>query len=260
MEFGVCILSAAALRERPDHRYEMVSQLLFGELFEVLEQRNGWYHIRMTYDNYQGWVNMDQVTILDYDEYMLLKNQPSAVAGDLIAFIHDKTRQISFPISAGSSLYFPENGNISLAGRVYHYPGQIIETSPPSMEHIIDHAMMFLNTNYLWGGRSFFGTDCSGFMQLVYKLCGIKIPRDASVQSTQGEIVHLIHEARQGDLLFFDNAEGEINHVGMLLQDGYIIHAHGSVRIDRIDHNGIFNAEKNKYTHKLRLIKRINTL
>lgn len=257
MEFGVCILSAVAVRERPDHRYEMVSQLLFGEMFEILEQRNGWYHIRVIYDSYQGWVPVDQAQPLEYDEYIALKNHPPLVTGDLLSFIQDRTHQTSFPISAGCSVYFPENGNISLGGRVFHYPGQILDTSEPSHEGIPDHAMLFLNTPYLWGGRSVFGLDCSGFAQLVYKMAGIRIPRDAAVQSSQGETVHLVHEARSGDLLFFDNQEGEINHVGILLQEGFIIHAHGKVRIDRIDHNGIFDAEKNKYTHKLRLIKRI---
>jgi gamma-D-glutamyl-L-lysine dipeptidyl-peptidase len=257
MEFGVCLLSAAAVRERPDHRYEMVSQLLFGEMFEILEQRNGWYHIRMIYDNYQGWVPVDQAEKLDYDEYIALKNHPPMITGDLLSFIQDKTQQTSFPVSAGCSVYFPDNGNISLGGRVFHYPGQIIDASEPSLANIVDHAMLFLNTPYLWGGRSVFGLDCSGYTQLVYKMAGIKIPRDSAIQASHGETVHLVHEARPGDLLFFDNQEGEINHVGMLLQDGYIIHAHGKVRIDRIDHNGIFDAEKNKYTHKLRLIRRM---
>jgi gamma-D-glutamyl-L-lysine dipeptidyl-peptidase len=257
MEFGVCILSAAAVRERPDHRYEMVSQLLFGEMFEILEQRNGWYHIRMIYDNYQGWVPVDQAEKLDYDEYIALKNHPPMITGDLLSFIQDKTQQTSFPVSAGCSVYFPDNGNISLGGRVFYYPGQIIDASEPSLANIVDHAMLFLNTPYLWGGRSVFGLDCSGYTQLVYKMAGIKIPRDSAIQASHGETVHLVHEARPGDLLFFDNQEGEINHVGMLLQDGYIIHAHGKVRIDRIDHNGIFDAEKNKYTHKLRLIRRM---
>jgi gamma-D-glutamyl-L-lysine dipeptidyl-peptidase len=260
MEFGVCTLSAVAVRERPDHKFEMVSQLLFGELFEILEQRNGWFHIRIIHDSYQGWVSVDQVEPLEFAEYQALRNHPPAVTGDLLAFIQDKTHQTSFPISAGCSVYFPQNGNISLGGKVFHYPGQLLELSEPQPELITDHALLFLNTPYLWGGRSVFGMDCSGFVQLIYKMAGIKIPRDAAIQSTQGESVHLIHETKPGDLLFFDNQEGDINHVGILLQDGYIIHSHGMVRIDLIDHNGIFNKGKNRYTHKLRLIRRISSV
>jgi gamma-D-glutamyl-L-lysine dipeptidyl-peptidase len=259
MEFGVCTLSVVAVRERPDHKFEMVSQLLFGELFEILEQRNGWYHIRIIHDSYQGWVSVDQVEALEFDEYQALKNQPSTVTGDLLSFIQDKTQQTSFPISAGCSVYFPQNGNISLGGKVFHYPGQLLDLTNPQHELITNHALMFLHTPYLWGGRSAFGMDCSGLVQLAYKMGGFKIPRDAAVQATQGETVHLIHETIPGDLLFFDNQEGDINHVGILLQEGYIIHAHGKVRIDMIDHNGIFCKEKNRYTHKLRLIRRITS-
>ncbi len=259
MEFGVCTLSVVAVRERPDHKFEMVSQLLFGELFEILEQRNGWYHIRIIHDSYQGWVSVDQVETLEFDEYQALKNQPSTVTGDLLSFIQDKTQQTSFPISAGCSVYFPQDGNISLGGRVFHYPGQLLDLSKPQPELITNHALMFLNTPYLWGGRSVFGMDCSGFVQLAYKMGGIKIPRDAAVQANQGETIHLIHETNPGDLLFFDNPEGDINHVGILLQEGYIIHAHGKVRIDMIDHNGIYSKEKNRYTHKLRLMRRITS-
>lgn len=258
MEFGVCILSAIAVRERPDHRYEMVSQLLFGELFEILEQRNGWYHIRMIYDNYQGWVSVDQVRKLEYEEYLTLKKHPPMVMGDLLCFIQDRTEKASFPVSAGSSVYFPDEGSISLGGRVFYYPGQIIDATEAAPSLITDYALLFLNTPYLWGGRSVFGMDCSGFVQVACKMAGVKVPRDAAVQATQGETVHLIHEANPGDLLFFDNPEGEINHVGILLQEGYIIHAHGKVRIDMIDHNGIYNKQQNRYTHKLRLIRRIN--
>lgn len=257
MEFGICVLSAVGVRERPDHRYEMVSQMLFGEMFEILEQRNGWYHIRMIYDSYQGWVPVNQAESLTYDEYTALKNHPPLVTGDLLSFVQDHDDKTSFPVSAGCSVYFPDNGQIAIGKKTFHYPGQILDTSEPDYEQLVDYAMLFLNTPYLWGGRSVFGLDCSGFAQVVFKMAGIRIPRDAAIQSAQGETVHLVHEARPGDLLFFDNQEGEINHVGIMLQEGFIIHAHGKVRIDRIDHNGIYDAGRNRYTHNLRLIKRI---
>ena len=116
---------------------------------------------------------------------------------------------------------------------------------------------MFLNAPYLWGGKTPFGVDCSGFTQMVYKLNGYKLMRDASQQSKQGEALSFIEESEPGDLAFFDNEEGNIIHVGIIMDDNYIIHASGKVRIDRLDHLGIYNAEINKHTHKLRVIKKI---
>jgi gamma-D-glutamyl-L-lysine dipeptidyl-peptidase len=258
MEFGVCLNGFAALRERPDHRSEMVSQLLFGELFEVLETRNGWHHVMLQLDRYQGWVAINQVELMGFEEYNRIKGTPSFLGSDLIGFMENKTEKTSFPVGAGSALY-SGNGHFTLLGRDFVYSGQVLEVSVPVPEKTPDFAMMFLNVPYLWGGRSVFGMDCSGFIQLVFRLAGMILPRDASVQAAKGETVHLIHEARPGDLLFFDNHEEEINHVGLLVSEGYIIHAHGKVRIDMIDHNGIYNRSLKKYTHRLRLIRRMES-
>ncbi|MGK0175927.1 MAG: cell wall-associated NlpC family hydrolase, partial [Ulvibacter sp.] len=124
-------------------------------------------------------------------------------------------------------------------------------------ENLINTAFMYLNTPYLWGGKTPFGIDCSGLTQMVYKLCGYKLLRDASQQAMQGEVLSFIEESEPGDLAFFDNSEGDIVHVGIIMKDNYIIHAHGKVRIDRIDHSGIYNIDTRRHTHKLRVIKKI---
>jgi len=116
---------------------------------------------------------------------------------------------------------------------------------------------MYLHAPYVWGGRSPFGIDCSGFTQMAYKIAGIQLLRDASQQATQGETISFISDARPGDLLFFDDEEGFITHTGILMPDSRVIHASGRVRVDKVDHQGIFDQESGKYTHKLRLIKKI---
>ncbi len=117
--------------------------------------------------------------------------------------------------------------------------------------------MLYLNAPYLWGGKTPFGLDCSGFTQMVYKLNGYTLLRDAAQQATQGEALSFVEESEVGDLAFFDDSEGKIDHVGILMQNNHIIHVHGKVRIDRIDHTGIFNTEMKRYTHQLRVIKKI---
>ena len=114
-----------------------------------------------------------------------------------------------------------------------------------------------MNTPYLWGGKSPFGIDCSGFTQLVYKLCGYSLLRDAKDQATQGQVLSFIEESEPGDLAFFDNEDGAITHVGIIMNDYNIIHAHGKVRIDKLDHSGIYNVDSKIHTHKLRVIKKI---
>ena len=122
---------------------------------------------------------------------------------------------------------------------------------------LLEIASLYLNAPYLWGGKTPFGIDCSGFTQLVYKLCGYSLLRDARDQATQGEVLSFIEESEPGDLAFFDNEEGSIVHVGIIMNDYNIIHAHGKVRIDTLDHSGIYNNDLNKHTHSLRYIKKI---
>ena len=220
MEYGICLMSVVGVRERPDHRYEMVTQLLFGELFEVLETRNSWHHIRVLHDSYQGWIHASQAEIIGFEEFTALKSALPLYTLDLISFVGDLSGKSSFPVSAGSTIYLNGSHPIRIAGRDFSFPENVVEPGPDRFQDIPDLALLFLNTPYLWGGRSVFGIDCSGFVQLVYMMAGIRIPRDAAVQSTQGDTIHLINEARPGDLLFFDNPEGEIVHTGICLHEG----------------------------------------
>jgi cell wall-associated NlpC family hydrolase len=115
----------------------------------------------------------------------------------------------------------------------------------------------FLNVPYLWGGKTPFGIDCSGFSQIVVRCIGINLHRDAYQQAEQGKVVSFLEEVQTGDLAFFDNEEGRITHVGIMLNSHSIIHASGKVRLDNIDSYGILDAENRNYSHKLRIIKRL---
>lgn len=258
MKRGICLLSVAAMRREPSHRSELVNQLLFGDVYEILEQHQDWFLIKMTYDHYQGWVNYNQVTLLSQAEFQALQNEElKTVSTDLIQVLEDKTLDTSFAVGAGCTFPFFEKGKFSVSGKVYEYPGEVFTVKNHDYQSIVRHAMTFLNTPYLWGGRSPMGIDCSGFTQLAFKMAGIVIDRDSSIQATHGETIHLINEARPGDLLFFDNQDQQVNHVGILINEGHIIHAHGKVRIDLVDHHGIYNRDLKKYTHPLRIIKRM---
>lgn len=248
MHYGICNLSLVPLRLEASDKSELVSQLLYGDHFKVLEKRKNWSKIRLSYDDYEGYVDNKQFLEISEKEYQHLDSLNPKYSADLVEFVQDKKGQL-LPILLGSSL----NG-LQMLG--HKYEGNSISEIFPKTK-LIETASMYLNTPYLWGGKSPFGIDCSGFTQMVYKINGYELKRDASQQAAQGEVLSFIEESEPGDLAFFDNSEGEIIHVGIILKNNYIIHAHGCVRIDRLDQSGIYNTEQNRHTHRLRVIKKI---
>ena len=251
--FGICNLAIIPLRFEPSDRSEIVSQVLFGEHFEILEQLKQWCRIRMQYDAYEGWIDSKQLQLISESSFNQLSEDAIILNADLIEYI-TAPNNLLIPIPMGSSVSFLNYNEINTSN--FDFEGTKISGIKPK-EGLINTSFLYLNAPYLWGGKTPFGIDCSGFTQMVYKLNGYKLLRDASQQATQGEPLSFIEESEPGDLAFFDNEEGNIIHVGIIMEDNYVIHASGKVRIDRLDHLGIYNAEINKHTHKLRVIKKI---
>ncbi|AND65221.1 hydrolase Nlp/P60 [Flavobacterium covae] len=251
--FGICNLANIPLRLEPSDRSELVSQVLFGEHFQIVEQNPKWSKIKLAFDAYEGWVDNKQFKPITAQTYQKLENSDLLLNGDFIEYVTTSEKGL-MAIPLGASLRFLDLPTINTEN--YHFEGLKI-TGQKSKTEIINTAFMYLHSPYLWGGKTPFGIDCSGFTQMVYKLNGYKLLRDASQQAAQGDALSFIEESEPGDLAFFDNEEGNIIHVGIIMENNYIIHASGKVRIDRLDHLGIYNAEQNKHTHKLRVIKKI---
>ena len=251
--FAICNLAIIPLRAEPSDRSEIVSQVLFGEHFEVLLVDKQWSRIKLHFDNYEGWVDTKQYQIISENSYKQLSKDAIILSSDLVEYV-STPNNILIPIPLGASLSFLNHSEINTEN--FDFEGLRVSGVKSKMD-IINTAFLYLNAPYLWGGKTPFGIDCSGFTQMVYKLNGYTLLRDASQQSTQGEALSFIEESETGDLAFFDNEEGNIIHVGIIMDNNYIIHASGKVRIDRLDHLGIYNAELNKHTHRLRVIKKI---
>ena len=251
---GICRLSVIPVRAEGNDRSEQVTQLLFGEHYEVLEKKEKWIRIRIYYDSYEGWIDHRQFTPIS-EEYFAEINtshyhyclEPSAK----LTF-----RDQSFIVVKGSVLPITSD-EIFSDSRELQYPGK---TKPcglrGSWDFLKQEALSYLNAPYLWGGRTHFGIDCSGFTQMVFRLAGYEISRDASQQVMQGIAVEDISGVQPGDLAFFASESGAITHVGMALEDKKIIHASGKVRIDKLDGEGILDEETNTYTHTLSGIRR----
>ena len=255
MNFGICNLSIVPIRSEASDASEMTSQMLFGEHFTILEKNKYWSKIRLFYDNFEGYIDNKQFEEISEDYFQKLSTIESIYSGDIIDFISSDTNDL-FTIPLGARLPSFTSNQFYINTKRFQYEGATFK-GVLSKNEIIQKAFTYLNTPFLWGGKTPFGIDCSGFTQMTYKLCGYKIPRDAKEQASKGEVLSFIEESEPGDLAFFDNEEGEIIHVGIILNDYHIIHAHGKVRIDTLDHSGIFNSDLQKHTHKLRVIKKL---
>ena len=230
--FGICTLSAIPVRKDPQHESELVTELLFNDLYEVLENHGDWMRIKMEYDGYEGWIRSLQHFEIQEDAHRALSTMDSYVVNKPVELYDSKV------LTFGTTIYSKDKCCIEA-------------------NSFINNALLLLDTPYRWGGRTIFGIDCSAFVQLCAKTVGIKLPRDASQQVECGEDVYFLTEAQAGDIAFFENEDHRIVHVGIILDGERIIHASGKVRIDSLDQTGIFNKELGKHTHFLGTIKRI---
>jgi len=237
----------------------MVSQVLFGETFTILDtSRSGSYSwIRMDFDGYEGWIDSRTITYLDDPAYSRYTLSETFVLKKDIRIVSRTPGLSVLKAGAGSSIV-PEKGILQYGPDSYDLPGDIFTVPGADQRTALrTNCLHFLSVPYLWGGRSDTGIDCSGLVQNLFKQEGIALPRDAAQQANEGVIIGSLQDARPGDLAFFESTSGMIVHTGILLENQQIIHASGRVRIDRIDEQGIISEETGLYSHKLRLLKNV---
>jgi gamma-D-glutamyl-L-lysine dipeptidyl-peptidase len=256
MQFFACQVSLAPLRAQPNERSEMLSQVLFGETLECTDTRDNFCHVTCSWDGMSGWIDgkqLKRLTPQEYDDYRLEQSLSLSLVEGLMAADH------FVPLTLGAVLPQYDGLRCRLGDQTFQFSGPVVTPgqAPQDGDWIIKIARRYLHAPYLWGGRSPFGIDAAGLAQMVYKIAGIRLLREARMQVTQGRNVDFTEQCQAGDLAFFDNGKGDINHVGIVLPECNVIHASGKVRIDKLDHFGIFNRDANRYTHQLRIVKRL---
>lgn len=253
MKTGISKNSIIPIRQKPSEKSEQVSQLLFGEEFEIMQKRGGWYYIRSLQDNYEGWIDKSTAGIITESSNKKSSINEKLVLQELFSRIETPDKTVIYA-PAGSIVPKPDkNGNFKIDNDYYK-----LLTIPQKQENeLIKTAQKFINIPYIWGGKSSFGLDCSGFIQTVFRMHGTELPRDASEQVKMGKTICFRHDAVAGNIAFFEDEKKNITHTGIIIDNTNIIHASGKVRIDIMDHSGIYNTDLKKYTHTLSVIKEI---
>jgi len=248
LKYGICHLSIVPIREENSHKSELVSQLLYGDCFKITSEKKDWMQISTLQDSYTGWIDNKQIKEISQKEAEKISGTGAQYCQQLVDYIEADDQTLT-TVVIGSNIAAARFLNQTYKGTA--------SKGVNKKSNLIKTASLYLNAPYLWGGKTPLGIDCSGLVQMVYRINGYAIPRDASQQVNLGETLSFIDESEAGDLAFFDDHEGNIVHVGLLLENHYILHAHGKVRIDRIDQTGIYNFDTQQHSHKLRIIKKI---
>ncbi|MDA7777851.1 C40 family peptidase [Flavobacteriaceae bacterium] len=248
MKHGICHLSIVPIRKENSHQSELVSQLLYGDCFKIISIKKDWVQLLTLQDEYSGWIDHKQFKDIDQKEAEKISAVGAQYSSQLVDFVETEDSAL-ISIVLGS--------NVAGANLLKHTFNGSFSEKVKDKSSLIKTAYSYLNSPYLWGGKTPMGIDCSGLIQMIYRINGYNIPRDASQQVMLGETLSFIDESEPGDLAFFDDQEGAIIHVGLLLENYHILHAHGKVRIDRIDQTGIYNFDTQQHSHKLRIIKKM---
>ena len=242
-----CFVSIAPIRKEANDASEIVSQLLFGEPIDVLEHGQPWVKIRTVLDGYEGYMDIKQLLPLTDKEFRRWMDASS----------YQKEKSLLIQTEFGE--IFTSKGSFIGEESIFHigdfsfHRSELVSTSEKS---IWEDSLDYLNAPYLWGGKSIWGIDCSGFVQAIFRLHGFNLPRDAYEQALIGTDVPF-EDCQENDLAYFSNANGKIIHVGIIGKNHQIIHASGRIRIDELKEQGSWNEEYEKFSHSLSHIKRL---
>lgn len=274
MAKAISLYSITPVRADAREGAEQVTQILFGETFDIIEKHARWTHVRLHSDGQKGWVDAKMVTPMKAEEYTAyseaLKTAATVVFPMTYAMSVNNGQTI--PLTAGTRLANYQDGHFEVLGVGFRIEPSMVRTEPAelNLQNLLETVRFFLNVPYLWGGKNALGMDCSGFTQVVMSLFGKQLLRNASEQATQGRKISSLSKVQAGDLVFFDHYEPmtneqspmtndqlHITHVGIVIDPERVIHCSGRVKVEKLDETGIYSIEKGGYSHRLISIRRV---
>ncbi|MFN3135442.1 MAG: NlpC/P60 family protein [Candidatus Kryptonium sp.] len=261
IRFGICNVGTAPVFKEPSMRSEQTTQIILGETFDVLEIKDDWVRIRLHFDGYIGWVYKPQMALMDGDKFSEYMNKPKIEFISNFGFIYSKPDVNSVvlrEVVVCSALNYLDSKDgwlkVELPDGTHGFIRKAqtrqfktgVKKQNVNASDIIQTAKRFLGISYIWGGKTPKGFDCSGFVQTVYRINGIQLPRDSDMQWEVGEYIGKdFSKFKKGDLLFFSSDGRRITHVGIFTgKDKEIIHASGFVRLNSLDRKSELYSER----------------
>lgn len=263
---AIALHSVIPVRTEAREGAEQNTQMLFGELCQIINHKSEitndrWRYVRLDSDGQEGWVDAKMITPMTDKEYAAHKKalKTAATVAFPMAYAMSENNGQTIPLTAGTRLTNYKDGRFEVLGVGFRIDPSMVITAPLELnqENLLKAVRFFINVPYLWGGKNALGMDCSGFTQTVMSLFGKALLRNASEQVTQGKPIKDLSKAKAGDLVFFDHEDGKISHVGIVIDPERVIHCSGRVKVEKLDSQGIFNAETGEYSHHLVSIRRV---
>jgi len=256
MKAGICDQPLIPMRSEPKDGSELVTMLLFGEMYEIVDQHGDWYFVQHGFDGYQGWFFSREPVLLTEKEAANIEEGSMFLAAEPFLKLVSENRALV--VGLGSPLPNFNGHYCRINDEFFLVKGRAKPTDNKGRPSYLEElALSLLEAPYLWGGRTTHGLDCSGFTQILYRFAEVDLPRDAKEQAKLGDYVNSFKEKVKGDIAYFKNQDGKIGHTGIVLDSDKVIHASEKVRIDLLTDRGIYRETLGEYTHQLHSIKSI---
>ncbi|HRI78577.1 MAG TPA: C40 family peptidase [Cyclobacteriaceae bacterium] len=257
VDFGVCRLAVVPVRKESREASEQITQLLFGDHYEVINfsPDRKWAHITIYSDQTEGWLDIRQHHVISKEYFEQINATDYKITTEIASPVLYKKSPLT--IVMGSVVPI-SNSELFKIEEQFAFNGESKSLGQRrDADFVKSVAKKYLQAPFLAGGKSPFGIDDTGLVQMIFRIAGYSLPRNIRQQLQAGKKVKSFEDSSTGDLAFFSEKGKEVSHVGLIIDGDKVIHASGYVRMDPITDEGILNPETKIYSHLFHSIRRI---